>query len=174
VTPFWQAPHASWPWASAPWSYGPSLRAHRSQLRMLFSRRHRIRDALRGRKLFHLWHSLVGALSSQSRSWSQISSIKILEHTSKRASLLCQTAWRFGKGPGVSWGRFPLLNLVGRRKTHLTSLSNVCREFWLCFQCRSRGSLWSEYNRFGYELRFYFLNEKLRNIEHFLAREQWA
>jgi len=47
-TPFWLAPHASWPWASAPSSYGPPLRAHRSQLRMPLARRHRIRDALRG------------------------------------------------------------------------------------------------------------------------------
>jgi len=30
----------------------------------------------------------------------------------EQVSLLDQTAWQFKKGPGVAWGRFPLLNLV--------------------------------------------------------------
>jgi len=95
----------------------------------------------------------------------------------KRSELVCwvKHLGNLGKDLAFRGG-----NLVGRRKIHWTSLSNVLREFWLCFLCRSRGSLWLQDDRFGYELRFIcgrrsiFLMESPRNLEHFVAREQWV
>jgi len=81
----------------------------------------------------------------------------------KRASLLDQTARQFGKGLGVSCGRFPLLNLGGRKRTHRTSPSIVRREFRMCSQCRSRSEL-----IFLCGWRSIFSMKAPRNLEHFI------
>jgi len=169
---------------------------------MPFTRRHRIRDALRGtldgrKPIWVFWPGLGPNSSGESCSIFGTAQLEAYRpsldpeakslalrfwHTQQmeRASLLDRTAWQFGNGLGVSWWWFPLLNLVGRKITHRTSPSIVRREFWLCSQCRSRGSRLSEDDSFRYELMFLcgwrsiFSLETPRNLEHFVAREQWT